>query len=156
MPILKVKNYRAKLESKGVRVSNDLTHRQATIVSQARKEGKAAYFVKGKLIVGPRRPDPRTYAEVAAGKDVADTQQTNTRVQSAAHSPTHTHADTHSTSTHSPIQQLPHTHAHIHSNTHSHTQQAHTRIHINMTDHSPTQNNNETHGPSDSSNLESP
>ena len=40
---------------------------------EAMEEGKVAYFRKGKLIVGPRRPDPRTYAEAAAADDKTET-----------------------------------------------------------------------------------
>ena len=51
---------------------NDLTQNQTSIVAEAKKEGKVAYFRKGKLVVGPR-PDPRTYAEAAAADDKTET-----------------------------------------------------------------------------------
>ncbi|KAL8598237.1 hypothetical protein ACOMHN_035187 [Nucella lapillus] len=37
------------------------------MVAMAKKEGKVAFFVKGKLTIGPRRPDSRSYAEVTTG-----------------------------------------------------------------------------------------
>ena len=49
---------------------------QARVVAEAKKEGKVAYFRKGKLMVGPKRPDPRSYADVAAADD---TRGPNTR-----------------------------------------------------------------------------
>ena len=56
-----------------MRVVNDLNRNQASIVAEAKKEGEVAYFRKGKLVVEPRRPDPRTYAEAAAADDKTDT-----------------------------------------------------------------------------------
>ena len=55
-----------------MRVVNDLTKRRASVVAEAKKEGKVAYFRKGKLTVGPKRPDPRTYADVAAADETKD------------------------------------------------------------------------------------
>ncbi|KAL8582684.1 hypothetical protein ACOMHN_053278 [Nucella lapillus] len=66
LSVITDRDYKARLAAQGVKIANDLTRRQAAIVSQAKEEGKAAYFVKGKLTVGPRRPDPRTYAQVTA------------------------------------------------------------------------------------------
>jgi archaellum component FlaC len=73
MSILSDRQYRDSLESRGVKVSNDLTRKQAAIVAEARREGKVAFFRHGKMTIGPRRPDPRrpdprTYAEVAASE----------------------------------------------------------------------------------------
>ena len=70
MKLITDKTFRAKLESEGVRVANDLTRRQMDFVAEAKREGKAAYFVKGKLTIGPKRPDPRTYTEVVSGQGV--------------------------------------------------------------------------------------
>ena len=39
---------------------------QTGIVAVAKRDGKVAFVKKGKLIVGPRRPDSRTYAQIAA------------------------------------------------------------------------------------------
>ena len=50
---------------------------------EAMEEGKVAYFRKGKLVVEPRRPDPRTYAEAAAADDKTDTPE----VESACERP---------------------------------------------------------------------
>ena len=63
---------------------NDLTRRQASVVAEAKKEGKVAYFRKGKLAVGPKRPDPRTYADAAAADETKDrTQDATTSERSA-------------------------------------------------------------------------
>ena len=53
-----------------MKLANDLTRRQATLVSKARSEGKAAFFVRGRLTIGPRRADNRSYAQVTAGAGV--------------------------------------------------------------------------------------
>ena len=84
MAILTNRKYREDLERRGVRVVNDLTRRQASVVAEAKKEGKVAYFRKGKLTVGPKRPDPRTYADVAAAHETEDrTQDATTSERSA-------------------------------------------------------------------------
>ena len=71
MKLLRDKPLRGMLERKGVRVANDLTRRQMGVVNEAKREGKAAYFVRGKLTIGPRRADPRSYATVTgAGASV--------------------------------------------------------------------------------------
>ena len=58
---------------------NYLTRRQANVVAEAKKEGKVAYFRKGKLTAGPKRPDQRTYTDVAAADETKDrTQDTTT------------------------------------------------------------------------------
>ncbi|KAL8568058.1 hypothetical protein ACOMHN_000282 [Nucella lapillus] len=54
--------------------ANDLTRKQASIVSEARKEGKVAYFKRGKLVMKPRQPDP-TYRhkwQLAAASNFTD------------------------------------------------------------------------------------
>ena len=82
MALIRDRDFRDKLEKTGVRIANDLTRQQASVVAEARKEGKVAYFKKGKLTVGPKRPDPRTYAEVTAADDtrhVADSETTTPR-----------------------------------------------------------------------------
>ena len=71
--ILTDRSYRDRLDAKGIRVANDLTRRQSQIVHQARLEGKAAFFVKGKLTVSDRRQDSRTYAAVAAEQNLEHT-----------------------------------------------------------------------------------
>jgi hypothetical protein len=68
MKLITDKEFRGRLESEGVRVANDLTRRQMDLVSEAKREGKAAYFVKGKLTIGPKKADPREYAQVVAGQ----------------------------------------------------------------------------------------
>lgn len=59
---------------------NGLTRRQASVVAEAKKEGKITCFRKGKLRVGSKRPDPRTYADVAAAAETEDRTQDNDRV----------------------------------------------------------------------------
>ena len=84
MAILTNRKYRDGLERRGVRVVNDLTKRRASVVAEAKKEGKVAYFRKGKLTVGPKRPDPRTYADAAAADETKDrTQDATTSERSA-------------------------------------------------------------------------
>ena len=74
MAIITDRRFRDNLAKRDVRAVNDLTRTQAGIVEEAKKEGKVAYFrEKGKLVVGPRRPDPRAYAEAAAADDKTDT-----------------------------------------------------------------------------------
>ena len=73
MMCLTDKTFRGKLEREGVRVANDLTKRQMDIVSEAKREGKAAYFVKGKMTIGPKRPDHRSHAEVSSNGVFVDT-----------------------------------------------------------------------------------
>ena len=51
------------LNERGVRFANDLTRRQADVVATAKREGKAAFFVRGKLTIGPQRPDPGSARE---------------------------------------------------------------------------------------------
>ena len=72
MSILRDKDLRVRLEKGGVRVANDLTVRQASQVAMARREGKVAYFVKGRLTVGPKRVDTRGYAQVTMGVSEMD------------------------------------------------------------------------------------
>ena len=83
--ILRNRKYRDDLEKNGVRVANDLTKNQARVVAEAKKEGKVAYFRKGKLMVGPKRPDPRSYADVAAADDTGDRTHATTPERSADH-----------------------------------------------------------------------
>ncbi|XP_076444409.1 uncharacterized protein LOC143282607 [Babylonia areolata] len=71
MTIITDRDLRNKLTEKGVKVANDLTRAQSSVVAEARREGKKAYFRKGKLVIAPLPPDPRTYAE-AASVGVAD------------------------------------------------------------------------------------
>ena len=60
-----------------------IRNNQASVVAEAKKEGKVASFKKGKLMVGPKRPDSRSYAEVAASDDTGDrTARDNTRAVS--------------------------------------------------------------------------
>ena len=51
------------LNERGVRFANDLTRTQADVVATAKREGKAAFFVRGKLTIGPQRPDPGNVRE---------------------------------------------------------------------------------------------
>ena len=84
MAILTNRKYRDNLEKRGVQVINDLTSRQASVVAEAKKEGKLAYFGKGNLTVRPKRPDPRPYADVAAAHETEDrTQDATTSERSA-------------------------------------------------------------------------
>jgi hypothetical protein len=55
MAVITNQTYRNELDKKGIRVASDLTKKQANMVAAARKEGKVAYFKRGKLIVGPKR-----------------------------------------------------------------------------------------------------
>ena len=64
--IIKNQELRKRLREKGVRLSNDYTKKQTEIMAKARGEGKAAFFVKGKLIVRNGTHDGRSYAEVAS------------------------------------------------------------------------------------------
>jgi archaellum component FlaC len=76
MRLITDKPFRANLEREGVRVVNDLTRRQMDTVAEAKREGKAAYFVKGKLTIGPKRSDPRNYRDslpMVAGAGETDT-----------------------------------------------------------------------------------
>ena len=70
--VLRNRKYRDDLEKNDVRVANNLTKNQARVVAEAKKEGKVAYFRKGKLTVGSKRPDPRSYADLAAADDTGD------------------------------------------------------------------------------------
>ena len=45
------------LNERGVRFANDLTRTQADVVGTAKREGKAAFFVRGKVTIGPQRPN---------------------------------------------------------------------------------------------------
>ena len=69
MAILSDRKFRDSLERRGVKVVSDLTRQQAEVVAAAKRDGKVAFFKRGKLTVEPRRPDPRSYAEVAAADD---------------------------------------------------------------------------------------
>ena len=71
--IITGRRFRDNLAKRDVRVVNDLTRNQASIVAEAKEEGAVAFFRKGKLVVGSRRPDPRTYSEAAAADDKTDT-----------------------------------------------------------------------------------
>ena len=62
--------------------ANDLTRSQANIVAEAKKEGKVAFFKRGKLTVAPRRPDPRNYAEAA--DDTRDATADETELEQSA------------------------------------------------------------------------
>lgn len=55
MAVITNQSYRGELDRKGIRVANDLTKRQASMVAAARKEGNVAYFKRGKLVVAPKR-----------------------------------------------------------------------------------------------------
>ena len=46
---------------------------QAAIVAAVRRDGKVAFFKKGKLTVEPRRPDSRAYAKVTTTDDAGAT-----------------------------------------------------------------------------------
>ena len=66
MYLLTSRQLRQRLAKHGnVRLANDLTRSQAKIAAQAREEGKVAYIKNGKMMVKPKTPDQRTYAEVA-------------------------------------------------------------------------------------------
>ena len=73
MTVLFNRQFRDNLENRGTKVANDLTRNQAAIVAAARRDGKVAFFKKGKLTVEPRRPDSRTYAKVTTAEDAGAT-----------------------------------------------------------------------------------
>eukprot|EP00745_Piridium_sociabile_P010451 TRINITY_DN17335_c0_g1_i1.p1 TRINITY_DN17335_c0_g1~~TRINITY_DN17335_c0_g1_i1.p1 ORF type:complete len:549 (-),score=105.31 TRINITY_DN17335_c0_g1_i1:225-1871(-) len=73
MFVIRDRQFRGSLDNIGVRVANDLTRQQAAIVARAKRDGQAAYFVRGRMVIGPRRPDPRSYAEVTAGAATSST-----------------------------------------------------------------------------------
>ena len=88
MRLLTDKALRERLERRGVRVANDLTRRQMDMVSQAKREGKAAYFVKGKMTIGPKRADPRTFSHVVAGHDTLYSNEPRSQsLSTSSHSP---------------------------------------------------------------------
>lgn len=95
MTLIKDKDIRGQLEEKGVRLANDLTRIQAETVAQAKREGKVAYFVRGKLTIQPRRLDQRTYADVTARGSGVVSEETRVSVDSASASrvPCHASAD---------------------------------------------------------------
>ena len=63
MSLFHNKALRNDLNEREVRFANDLTRRQADIEATAKREGKAAFFVRGKLTIGPRRSDPGSARE---------------------------------------------------------------------------------------------
>ena len=63
MTVLSNRQFRDNLENRGTKVANDLTRNQAAIVAAARRDGKMAFFKKGKLKVEPRGPYSRTYTK---------------------------------------------------------------------------------------------
>ena len=73
MTVLSNRQFRDNLENRGTKAANDLTRNQAAIVAAARRDGKVAFFKKGKLTVEPRRPDSRTYAQVTTADDTGAT-----------------------------------------------------------------------------------
>ena len=66
MTIISNRKFRDDLANQGIKIVNELTKNPAGIVAAAKRDGKAAFLKKGKLTVRPRRPDSRTYAQVAA------------------------------------------------------------------------------------------
>ena len=64
--ILSNRKFRDNLENQSIKVVIDLTKNQRGIVAAAKRDRKVAFFKKGKLIVRPRRPDSRTYSQIAA------------------------------------------------------------------------------------------
>ena len=66
MTILSNRKFRDNLENQSIKVVIDLTKNQRGIVAAAKRDRKVAFFKKGKLIVRPRRPDSRTYSQIAA------------------------------------------------------------------------------------------
>jgi archaellum component FlaC len=58
MAVITDREYRDGLKEKGVAVANDLTRKQASMVAEARKEGKVAFFKRGKLTWSPDDPTP--------------------------------------------------------------------------------------------------
>eukprot|EP00745_Piridium_sociabile_P044408 TRINITY_DN93097_c0_g1_i6.p1 TRINITY_DN93097_c0_g1~~TRINITY_DN93097_c0_g1_i6.p1 ORF type:complete len:171 (+),score=31.07 TRINITY_DN93097_c0_g1_i6:60-572(+) len=90
MSLISDRDTRNKLKQEGVGVANDLTRAQAHVVAQARKDGKRAYFRRGKMVIGPPLPDPRTYAEVTATGTEGGGQQINTRVSGDTGTTQHT------------------------------------------------------------------
>ena len=73
MTVLSNRHFRDNLEDRGMKVANDLTRNQVAIVAAARRDGKVAFFKKGKLTVEPRRPDSMTYALVATADNAGAT-----------------------------------------------------------------------------------
>ena len=60
-----------------------MTKKSAGIVAAAKRDGKATFFKNGKLIVRPRRPDSRTYAQIAADVTEATSEGNSTLGRSA-------------------------------------------------------------------------
>ena len=79
-------------------MANDLTRRQIDIVAQAKREGKAAYFVRGKMTIGPKRADPRSYAQAITdtGADIQPTPSFQPRPFVSSPTPLPTHPSTQS------------------------------------------------------------
>jgi hypothetical protein len=86
MRLITDKPLRGKLEREGVRVANDLTRRQAGMVAEAKREGKAAYFVKGKMTIGPKRADPRSFSQVVEEVELGNSSAAVTNPQPEANS----------------------------------------------------------------------
>ena len=75
--------FRDDLENQGINVGNDLTKNQAEIVAAAKRGEKAGFVKKDNLVVEPRRPDPRSYAQISADVTGATTEGSLTLEQSA-------------------------------------------------------------------------
>jgi hypothetical protein len=88
MRLITDRDFRAKLERDGVRVANDLTRRQMDLVAEARREGKAAFFVKGKMTIGPKRDDHRAgYTRGTTSVGVVDSDTAPSSLLFPAHHP---------------------------------------------------------------------
>ena len=82
MAVLSDHALRDELRRKGIRIVNDLTNRQAALVTEAKKNGKFGYIRKGELVVEDRRSSRtkaahrqeqnRTATAVIPGNDIAD------------------------------------------------------------------------------------
>ena len=83
MTIISNRKFRDDLANQGIKIVNELTKNPAGIVAAAKRDGKAAFLKKGKLTVRPRRPDSRTYAQVAADVTEATTEGNSTLGRSA-------------------------------------------------------------------------
>ena len=78
MTILSNRKFRNDLANQGIKIVNDLSENQAGIIAAAKRDGKVAFFKKGKLTVGPRWPHSRTYTQVAADVTEATTEGNST------------------------------------------------------------------------------
>ena len=96
MTVLRDKVFRGRLENRGVRLVNDLTKRQLDMVAAAKREGKVAFFKNGRMTIGPKLPDQRSYSQVASSEPDNTSRDKQTQpytYNQNKQNPTCTHAD---------------------------------------------------------------